>query len=73
MAASTGITEWTPGTAEAWVPGWSALEQERREVYESVMEAARWPDRDTDCEAACTFLLRHLAFTAKKRPPSGIM
>ena len=73
MAASTAVIAEAPGAAEAWVPECSALDQERNEVYESVIEAALRPDCDIDREAACAFLLRHLASTAKKPDLSYIM
>jgi hypothetical protein len=73
VAASTAVIAEAQRAAAAWVPGWSALEEERREVYESVVEAARRPDCDIDREAACALLLRHLASTAKKRASSDMM
>ena len=73
MATSTAAIAEAPGSVEAWVPECSALDQERNEVYESVVEAARRPDCDIDREAACAFLLWHLALTAKTPDLSYIM
>ncbi len=41
--------------------GSSAMEEELREVMESVREAGRLPGRDPDHAAACALLARHLA------------
>lgn len=50
-----------------WNPGYSALDEEFREVFESVTEAAQRPGLDEDRSAACAFLLRHLASAGKWR------
>ena len=73
MAASTADIAESRGVIEARVPGCSALDQERNEVYESVIEAARRPDCDIDRKAACALLLRNLASTEKKPDRSYIM
>ena len=39
----------------------SPLEEERREVFESVLQAMATMDPDPDRTAACRYLLRHLA------------
>ena len=41
-----------------------ALAEERREVFESVLNDLRTQPDDPDARAACRFLLRHLAATA---------
>jgi len=41
-----------------------ALAEERREVFESVLNGLRTQPDDSDARAACRFLLRHLAATA---------
>ncbi|HUB34432.1 MAG TPA: hypothetical protein VMA31_15445 [Bryobacteraceae bacterium] len=47
--------------------GATSFEEERTEVWTSVVEAAR--GTDPDCAAACRYLLRHLIESAI--PPSG--
>ena len=39
------------------------LDEERREVFESVLESLRAGSPDADRMAACSYLLRHLART----------
>jgi len=39
----------------------SAMEEEFREVLESVREVGRFQGTDPDCAAACALLARHLA------------
>lgn len=41
-----------------------ALAEERREVFESVLNSLRTQPDDSDNRAACRFLLRHLAASA---------
>jgi len=41
-----------------------ALAEERREVFESVLNSLRTQLDDSDARAACRFLLRHLAASA---------
>ena len=41
-----------------------ALAEERREVFESVLNSLRTQPDDRDARAACRFLLRHLAASA---------
>ena len=41
----------------------ASLEQERRELFESVLQSLRVPQPDADRLAACGYLLRHLART----------
>jgi len=43
------------------IPLSSAIEEEFRELLESVREAGRSPGPDPDCAAACALLARHLA------------
>ncbi len=42
----------------------SALAEERREVFECVLNSLRTQPDDPDARAACRFLLRHLAASA---------
>jgi len=42
-----------------------ALAEERREVFESVLDGLRGAADDRDTRAACRFLLRHLAASAR--------
>jgi hypothetical protein len=44
--------------------GFSALAEERREVFESVWNSLSTEPVDSDARAACRFLLRHLAASA---------
>jgi hypothetical protein len=41
-----------------------ALAEERREVFESVLDSLRTQPDDPDARTACRFLLRHLAASA---------
>lgn len=43
----------------------ATLEEERREVLESVRETIGTKEPDADCLAACSYLLRHLAGSAR--------
>jgi len=47
--------------------GSPALAEERREVFESVLNGLRTRPDDSDTRAACRFLLRHLAASAPDR------
>jgi len=40
-----------------------SLDEERREVFDSVLRSARLQEPDSDQAAACSYLLRHLART----------
>jgi hypothetical protein len=44
-----------------WLRRESPLEEERREVLESVLQAMATAEPDPDRTAACCYLLRHLA------------
>jgi len=44
-----------------------ALAEERREVFESVLNSLRTQTDDPDARAACRFLLRHLAASPPNR------
>jgi hypothetical protein len=41
----------------------ATLDEERREVFEGVLESLRIQEPDADRIAACSYLLRHLART----------
>jgi hypothetical protein len=49
----------------------SPLEEERREVFESVLQAMATTESDPDRTAACRYSLRHLALGAPRDPLSG--
>ena len=42
----------------------ATLDEERRELFDSVLQAMRIQEPDADRMAACAYLLRHLARTA---------
>jgi len=56
-----------PATDVAMAPGrrTSTLDEERREVFDSVLQSMRPRDPDADRIAARAFLLRHLARTER--------
>ena len=41
----------------------ATLDEERREVFDSVLQSMRIQEPDDDLAAACSYLLRHLAGT----------
>jgi hypothetical protein len=41
----------------------ATLREERREVFDSVLQSMRLQEPDADHAAACAYLLRHLART----------
>ena len=43
-----------------------SLAEERRELFESVIQARESPECDADRLAACDYLLRHLALTSRQ-------
>ena len=45
----------------------TTLEEERREVWGSILDAMREPPRDADRTAACEGLLRHLTSAGRAR------
>ena len=49
----------------------SPLDEERREVLESVLQAMATAEPDPDRTAACRYLLRHLALGSPLGPVSG--
>lgn len=49
----------------------SPLEEERREVFESVLQAMATTEPDPDRTAACRYLLRHLVLGAPRGPLTG--
>jgi hypothetical protein len=49
----------------------STWDDERREVWESIIEAMRVPELEGDRASACRYLLHHL--TAGASPTSGMM
>jgi hypothetical protein len=73
----TGPSTKTPPAAPRGVPPSSApeysfgdrsartatLDEERREVFDSVFQSMRIQEPDADHAAACAYLLRHLAHT----------
>jgi len=48
---------------EGGSPRTTTLDEERREVFDSVLQAMRLREPDADRMAACAYLLRHLART----------
>ena len=52
-------------------PGNTSLEQERREVLDSVLDALAGNPPDPDEMAACSYLLKHLSHTAGRPGPPG--
>jgi hypothetical protein len=50
----------------------ATLEEERREVLESVIETMGTKPRDADCLAACSSLLHHLAGSTGAPAPFGL-
>jgi hypothetical protein len=44
----------------------TTLEEERREVFDGVLDSMRIQEPDADRVAACAFLLRHLAYTQSR-------
>jgi hypothetical protein len=50
----------------------TTLDDERRELFESVLEAAMTFPDDTDHRAACSQLLRHLARTSGIMNPGSV-
>ena len=42
---------------------WGTLEEERRELFEGVIERLATEDEDSESTAACLYLLRHLALS----------
>lgn len=44
----------------------ASLEEERREVFDSVLHSLRIQEPDADRAAACAFLLRHLGHTQSR-------
>jgi hypothetical protein len=44
----------------------ATLDEERREVFDSVLQTMRTEEPNTDRVAACAYLLRHLARTAAR-------
>ena len=48
----------------------ASLDEERREVFDSVLQAMRIPEPDADRRAACAYLLRHLARTEQCTEPT---
>jgi hypothetical protein len=51
---------------EGGSPRTTTLEEERREVFDSVLQSMRVPEPDAGRMAACAFLLRHLARTQQR-------
>jgi hypothetical protein len=51
-------------------PHGATLDEERREVFEGVLQFMRSPEPDPDRAAACASLLRHLARTEPRRRSS---
>ena len=49
----------------------SPLEQERQEVFESVLQAMATTQPDPDCTEACRYVLRHLALGYPRALLSG--
>jgi hypothetical protein len=47
-------------------PRTTTLDEERREVFDSVLQAVRSPNSDAGRVAACAYLLRHLALTGRR-------
>jgi mono/diheme cytochrome c family protein len=74
MASSCGTEAALHATRilEAWQrsPGYhlgdTAFDEERRDVLAGVMEAMQSPEPDADRDAACCYLLRHLAASASR-------
>ena len=50
----------------------SPLEEEREEVFESVLQAMATAEHDSDLAAACRYLLRHLALGPRRDPLAGL-
>jgi hypothetical protein len=51
---------------DATAPHHTTLDEERREVFDAVLQAMRNPPSDADRTAACAWLLLHLARTARR-------
>ena len=63
MSVSEVFMKYNPRTAEAAAS--DTLEQERREVLDSVCNALRLNPSDPDETAACAYLVQHLASGAR--------
>jgi hypothetical protein len=51
---------------EGGSPRTTTLDEERREVFDGVLQALRIPEPDAGRVAACAYLLRHLARTEQR-------
>ena len=47
-------------------PSMATYQEERREVFESILESLAAAEPDADCRAACGRLLRHLAESGRR-------
>jgi hypothetical protein len=66
------LERWEMTPDHPWCMGRTPpLEEERREVFESVLQAMATKEPDPDRTAACRHLLRHLALGSPRGPVSG--